>query len=195
MEQLVEKHPFEPWLPEDARLLMCGTFPPAPARWSMDFYYPNYINDMWRVFGLLTHGDRLYFVDEEHKTFRLAAIKEMLTDLGIALSDTGREAVRLKGNASDKYLHIEKPIDLPAMMTRIPACEAIATTGEKAAQVIAGLTGTPVPKTGEWEAIRVPGVPHVLTHWRMPSTSRAFPMPVEKKAEFYRCMLHSLEIL
>jgi hypothetical protein len=26
---MVENHPFEPWLPENARLLMLGTFPPA----------------------------------------------------------------------------------------------------------------------------------------------------------------------
>ena len=26
----IETHPFEPWLPSNAKLLMLGTFPPAP---------------------------------------------------------------------------------------------------------------------------------------------------------------------
>lgn len=41
----IEKHPFEPFLPEGAKVLMLGTFPPGEHRWSMNFYYPNPIND------------------------------------------------------------------------------------------------------------------------------------------------------
>ena len=67
----IETHPFEPFLPAHARLLMLGTFPPAPKRWCMPWYYPNYTNDMWRIFGLHFFGDKLHFVDEAHKTFRL----------------------------------------------------------------------------------------------------------------------------
>ena len=29
---MIESHPFEPFMPEDARLLMLGTFPPAEKR-------------------------------------------------------------------------------------------------------------------------------------------------------------------
>lgn len=43
----VEIHPFEPYVPDDARLLIMGTFPPKSERWSMEFYYPNRINDFW----------------------------------------------------------------------------------------------------------------------------------------------------
>ena len=48
-ERTAEAHPLEPFLPEGARLLMLGSFPPARSRWSMEFYYPNFQNDMWRV--------------------------------------------------------------------------------------------------------------------------------------------------
>ena len=41
----IESHPFEPFLPEGARILMLGTFPPAEHRWCMPFYYPNFHND------------------------------------------------------------------------------------------------------------------------------------------------------
>ena len=37
----VEHHPLEPFLPENAVLLMLGSFPPQKKRWSMDFFYPN----------------------------------------------------------------------------------------------------------------------------------------------------------
>ena len=192
-EQIIETHPLEPWLPENARLLMCGTFPPAKTRWSMDFYYPNFINDMWRVFGLILHGDKDYFVDLNIKSFRLDRIKRMLREKGIALSDTGREVQRLKGNASDKWLNIIRPIDLEATLEQIPKCIAVATTGEKAAQVIAEQTSTPVPKVGESVVIAVGR--RVLRHWRMPSTSRAYPLPLTSKAAIYETMLRQTEII
>ena len=46
----VEAHPLEPFLPANAVLLMLGSFPPQKKRWSMDFFYPNLQNDMWRIF-------------------------------------------------------------------------------------------------------------------------------------------------
>lgn len=191
---MTEKHPLEPWMPSNARLLMCGTFPPPRARWSMDFYYPNYINDMWRIFGIIFHGDKDWFVDVEHRTFHLEAIKEMLLEAGIALSDTGREVVRTKGNASDKYLDIVRPIDVTEMLERLPECVAVATTGEKAAQVIADSTSTLLPRTGDKVMVTLPSG-RVFAHWRMPSTSRAYPLPIDKKAEYYRCMLMDCGII
>lgn len=76
----IETHPFEPWLPTNAKLLMLGTFPPAPKRWAMEWYYPNFTNDMWRIFGLIFFGDKLHFVDEEKKTYRLNELKQFLKE-------------------------------------------------------------------------------------------------------------------
>lgn len=192
--RLVESHPFPPFIPEGARLLMCGTFPPKPNRWSMDFYYPNFINDMWRIFGLLCFGDRDALVDVPHKTFRLPEIERLLTELGVALSDTGREAVRLRDNASDKFLEIVENVDLSALLARMPQCVAVATTGEKAAGVVAELTGTAVPKVGEYVEceLRVGEKVRRFRHWRMPSSSRAYPLKLEKKAAIYGRLLASV---
>lgn len=71
----IEIHPFEPFLPKEARLLMLGTFPPAPKRWCMPWYYPNFTNDMWRIIGLIFFNDREHFVDREHKTYRQEALQ------------------------------------------------------------------------------------------------------------------------
>lgn len=193
-----ESHPFEPFLPTGTRLLICGTFPPAANRWSMNFYYPNYINDMWRVFSLLFYNDKDYLVDIPNKTFHLDRIKALLTEKRIGFSDTGREAVRLKGNAADKFLEIQKPIPLADMLATMPEFEALATTGEKAAGVIADITGTDIPKMGEFAECSImdsSGKLRKFRHWRMPSTSRAYPMPLAKKAEYYGLLLRSLNML
>lgn len=192
--QPMENHPLQPFLPKNARLLMCGTFPPKQNRWSMHFYYPNFINDMWRIFGLIYFGSKEALVEREKKTFKVEAIKSLLIEKGIALSDTGKEVTRTKDNASDKWLRIDKPIDIAATLAEIPECVALATTGEKAAGVVAEITGTEVPKVGEWRECSVTmadGSVKTFRHWRMPSSSRAYPMKVEVKAEYYKKMLEA----
>ncbi len=184
----LESHPLKPFFPKGATALMCGTFPPARNRWSMEFYYPNYINDMWRIFGLIFFGDKDHFVDTEHRTFHVEALKEFLTKEGIALSDTGREVIREKGNAADKHLSIQTHINLAEVLTKLPNCESVITTGEKAAAVIAKITDTEIPKTGEFVCCTLKltdGSTRSFRHWRMPSSSRAYPLKLEKKAEMY----------
>ena len=41
---VTEKHPWEPFAPQEAKILFLGSFPPPRARWSMEFYYPNITN-------------------------------------------------------------------------------------------------------------------------------------------------------
>ena len=41
----LERHPWPPFIPEGAKVLVMGTFPPGNHRWSMEFYYPNRTND------------------------------------------------------------------------------------------------------------------------------------------------------
>ena len=64
-----ERHPFEPFLPGNARVLFLGSFPPQPKRWSMDFYYPNWINDFWRICGLVFFGEKGHFEVAGEKRF------------------------------------------------------------------------------------------------------------------------------
>ncbi|SUD98884.1 uracil-DNA glycosylase family protein [Psychrobacter phenylpyruvicus] len=47
----VESHPFGPVLPSNATIMMMGTFPPTEDKWGMPFHYPNFYNDMWRIYG------------------------------------------------------------------------------------------------------------------------------------------------
>lgn len=177
-------------MPDGAKILIMGTFPPQPKRWSMDFYYPNRTNDFWFMMGLIFLGDRDALYDHTARLFDLEAIKRLLTDKGIALNDTGRKVRRLMGNASDKYLEIVEPVPLYDLLGEMPECRTIATTGEKAAGVIASLTDTEVPRLGTM-VTSADG----LDIWRMPSTSRAYPLALEKKAEHYERMFRHAGII
>lgn len=182
----LETHPFEPYVPPEARVLIMGTFPPQPKRWSMEFYYPNRTNDFWYMMGLIFYGDRDALYDRDTRHFRLEKIKNLLDEKGIALNDTGHKIRRLAGNASDKFLEIVEPVDLTSLLRRMPHLRAIATTGEKAAHVLGQLTDTQPPKMGEMTQ-----GPNGLQLWRMPSTSRAYPLALQKKAAYYEALFRS----
>lgn len=186
----LERHPWPPFVPKGAKILIMGTFPPGNHRWSMDFYYPNRTNDFWKICGLLFLNNPLALYDAAKKQFRLDDIKQLMTERKIALNDTARAVRRLKGNASDKFLEIVEPVPLYELLDTMPDCHAVATTGEKAAGVIADITGTEIPKMGTMTT-----APDGLEIWRMPSTSRAYPLPLEEKAARYATMFRHLGIL
>ena len=199
MEKLkIERHPFTPFLPEGCKVVMCGTFPPKQDKWSMDFFYPNFQNDMWRIFGLIFFNDKEKFFNKETKTVDKAGIQQMLTKYRIGIGETATEVIRQKDNASDKFLEIITPVNLSKLFKNAPEIEIIVTTGEKVASVIASLTDTPIPKMGEHInciATLEDGTQRKFIHWRCPSTSRAYPMPLEKKKDYYFEMLQFAGII
>ena len=222
------EHPLKPFTPENARLLVLGSFPPPRERWSMDFFYPNFINDFWRVCGIVFFGDKDHFVarasDEVHnsnpqapkptllKRFDRERIIAFCKEKGIALYDTASAVRRLRGNASDKFLEVARPTDIPALLSKMPECKAIAVTGQKALETfieanhpsaLNALEPLEVKdiKIGEPVSITLPTVTSCsnpstrkLLLFRMPSTSRAYPLSLDKKADFYRQMFQSLRM-
>lgn len=123
MEIEIEKHPLKPFLPPKAKLLMLGSFPPQRKRWSMDFYYPNLNNDMWRIVGLLFFGDKDHFLNDTRKAFCREQIIDFLNEKGIALFDTASSIRRLQDNASDKFLEVVQPTDIAAYSANCPNAE------------------------------------------------------------------------
>lgn len=189
-ELQLEDHPFPPFIPDGAKVLIMGTFPPGNHRWSMNFYYPNPINDFWRICGMLFLGDKNALYIPQEKRFDEAACRKLMEDRHIALNDTARQVRRLRGNASDKFLEIVTPVPLYELLSQMPDCHSVATTGEKAAGVIADLTNSQPPKMGEMVI-----APDGLEIWRMPSTSRAYPLSIDKKAQYYATMFRHIGIL
>ena len=189
-----ECHPLEPFLPEHAKALMLGSFPPPPDRWTINFYYPNFQNDMWRIFGLVFFNDKNHFITPNSKSFNESSIRDFLISKGIALFDTAEEVIRHKGNASDQFLEIVKPVDLKMLLSKIPLCKTIISTGLKATDtlmMILDVDQTP-PVCGYVNAL---SGNRMLRCYRMPSSSRAYPKSLIDKAEDYKLMFETIGFL
>lgn len=188
-----EIHPLQPFLPLNTKLLMLGSFPPQHKRWCMEFYYPNWNNDMWRIYGIIFFNDKNKFLDEKKKTFHKDEIIKLLNEKGIGIFDTAIEIRRLQDNASDKFLEVVKPTDIKKLLLQIPACEAIVTTGQKATDTLVDHFKITEPKVGGYISFDFEGKSMKL--FRMPSSSRAYPLALDKKAAAYYSMFHELNMI
>ena len=181
----IESHPLPPFLPENATILFLGSFPPPRARWSMEFFYPNWINDFWRIQGLIHFSDRTYFEKKDgSKSFDREKIVAFCRKAGYAFYDTAARVLRRKDNASDNFLEILEPVDIGALLQKLPSCHTVVTTGGKASEELASILGmTEVPAPSEYYDVRIGS--REVRWYRMPSTSRAYPLSIEKKKEAY----------
>lgn len=202
----IETHPFTPVLPPDATVMMMGTFPPTSDKWAMRFHYPNFYNDMWRIYGGVFFDDVNHFRIGNEKHFNPEHIRDFLFERGIALCPTVRQAIRETGNASDKNLTVVTPVNLDDILPQVPKLTALFTTGGKATEVLLNLLETPpakskYPKTNQdidypyqWhdgeklENIKV----NDLTLYRLPSTSRAYPLALDKKIAAYKAFFEKM---
>ena len=205
----IERHPLQPFLPTNAELLMLGSFPPPKERWCMDFFYPNPQNDMWRIMGQIFFGDKTYFEGQRdlekgqrdqvqstkagRKVFNREEIASFCETKGIAIFDTAQAVIRLQGNAADEHLEIVEQTDIAALLQQIPLCHNICCTGGKAAQTLAETLHCVLPKVGE--SIKTSFAGRTIRFWRMPSSSRAYPLSLDKKAAAYRRMFETIGLL
>jgi G:T/U-mismatch repair DNA glycosylase len=104
----------------------------------------------------------------------------------------------LQDNASDKFLEVVVPTDIDALLAELPHCRAIVTTGEKATEVVCSRYSIEqMPKVGEYVEI-----PHLLNSdgrsiilYRLPSSSRAYPLAFAKKVDAYRKMFLAVGVI
>ena len=190
----LETHPWQPFVPSNAKIIFLGTFPPKANKWSMDFYYPNKINDFWRIIGDVFYSDFNFFLNSKTNCFDKEQIQNFLISKCIAMGDVGYEIIRHKDNASDKFLEIVTPLNLIEIIKSATTCNTIVSTGQKAAETIAQITNTQIPKIGE-------SVPYetfnnrTIHIYRMPSTSRAYPLSLQNKSAFYKKLLKECNII
>ena len=185
---MIERHPLQPFLPANAKVLFLGSFPPPKKRWCMEFFYPNFLNDHWRLEGEIWFHDKNHFVDLERKCFKMNEIIAFLNEKGIAFFDTATAVNRLKDNASDAFLEIVERTDIRASLSKMPSCKTIATTGEKATVEACNyfnINDIPSPNTKIT-------LENDLVLYRLPSSSRAYPLAFEKKVEAYRRMFEEI---
>ena len=192
---VTETHPLTPFLPQQAKLLMLGSFPPPQNKWKMQFYYPNFQNDMWRIMGICFFNDKNHFLDLANKNFFQQQIEDFLNEKGIAIFDAACEVIRLKGNASDQFLQVVRATDLSVLLKQIPECHSIRTTGDKATDTLM----TNFPKNSVKPQFNQPSqvdfLDRSLNLYRLPSSSRAYPLALEKKAEIYANFFNKIGLI
>lgn len=168
----------------------------------MDFFYPNPQNDMWRIMGQIFFGDKTFFegpsdkvpsTKGEKRVFNREKIVAFCQAKGIAIFDTAQAVIRLQGNAADEHLEIVEQTDIAALLLQIPPCHNLCCTGGKAAQTLAENLHCAIPKVGEYIETDFAGRP--IRFWRMPSSSRAYPLSLDKKAAAYRRMFEQIGLL
>ncbi len=204
----IEKHPFNPVLPANATIMMMGTMPPTPDKWGMSFHYPNFNNDMWRIYGRVFFADADHFIDTQRsdgkKGFDAKRINAFLEERGIASCPTVKSAIREQGNAADKFLTIVETVNLHDVLAKVPSVHTLFTTGGLATEILMDLLATEqgivipkskMPKTNQ--QIDYPFLSHnnngrKLTLYRLPSTSRAYPLSLDKKTAAYRTFFESV---
>lgn len=137
--------------------------------------------------GLVHFGDAQHFVAPAGRRFNYDSVVEFCRRAGFAFYDTASKVRRLKDNASDAFLEILQPTDVGALLSRLPDCHTLVTTGGKASEQLASLLGShspvSVPAPGGFTDVNAFG--RELCWWRMPSTSRAYPLPLAAKASAY----------
>lgn len=85
MAETIETRPFPPFLPKNTTVMMMGTFPPTSEKRSMEFHYPNFQNDMWRVYGLVFFDDKEHFRKGEEKPLMRIRLKRSYLKRGLLL--------------------------------------------------------------------------------------------------------------
>lgn len=186
----IEEHPLKPFLPQRAQILFLGSFPPPHKRWSMEFFYPNWLNDFWRIMGLIFLEDRHALEEKGAKKFDQEKIIRFAEENGLAFYDTARKVCRTKDNASDQFLEIQEQTNVNELLSQLPTCTQVVTTGGKASEQLLGQTDADaIPSVGSYTICNIGN--REIRWWRMPSTSRAYPMKIEKKAEYYQQIFHS----
>lgn len=114
-------HPFGPFVPQNARILILGSFPSVKSREQM-FFYGHPQNRFWRVLAEVLSVSAPETIDEK---------KELLQDVGVALWDViGSCTIR---GSSDASITNVVPNDLGPIL-RSHAIEKIFVNGKTAAR-------------------------------------------------------------
>lgn len=205
MQKPIETHPFPRILPPHATALMMGTMPPTQDKWCMPFHYPNFYNDMWRIFGLVFFDNADHFRIGDEKRFDHHKIKAFLVEKGIGECPTVTAVIREKGNASDEHLTVISTVDLGEVLPQVPEVSWLFTTGGKATEVLIDVINAElieqnpkhkplkIPKTNAYLTVTVFG--RTLHIYRLPSSSRAYPMSLSNKAKAYEAFFRLANLL
>ena len=145
--------------------------------------------------GLCFYDDKMRFVDQPNKTYKVDELKAFMQEKGIAIFDTCLRIRRTKGTAADKDLEVVEQADLDGMLRSLPYCKGVLAAGQLATSLFTHHYGIETGKMKMGEHVNFNFENRVIGLYREPSSSRAYPMKVEKKAEYYRQMFRETGLL
>jgi G:T/U-mismatch repair DNA glycosylase len=119
-----EIHPWNWYLPSEAKILIIGTFPPTLRNWSFDFFYPNKNNYFWKIMARIAGRELQYLTGTEAVTER----KEILCLLKTGVSDMGKIIRRKAGNSLDQNLEIVEYMNIFQLLQENPSVRKIIFT-------------------------------------------------------------------
>ena len=86
-----------------------------------------------------------------------------------------------------------EPTNIRLLLKQLPLCQAIVTTGQKATDTIREQIEAEEPAIGKSSSFFLED--RELKLYRMPSSSRAYPLSIEKKSVVYELMFKELGFL
>lgn len=122
---VIEHHPWDFFIPDDAQTLIIGTFPTALRNWSFDFFYPNKRNLLWKILAEINESDLLVTED------RLEAVlhrKSILNSLKVGITDMGKCISREGGSSLDEKLCLIEAMDILDILNKHPTIKKIILT-------------------------------------------------------------------
>jgi len=119
-----EIHPWNWYIPDGAKTVVIGTFPPTQRNWSFDFFYPNKNNFFWKIIARIAGCSLQHLSGEEAVDER----KEMLNRLKFGVSDMGQIIRRKAGNSLDQNLEIVAYMDILKLLQENPSVRKLIFT-------------------------------------------------------------------
>jgi G:T/U-mismatch repair DNA glycosylase len=120
---LNKPHPFKWYVPENARVLIIGTFPPVESRWGYNFFYPNPRNLFWKIMsdiaGKPISTNKETAVDER---------KKVLDTLRVGVTDMGGVIRRLADNSLDENLELIEHMPILRILDEYPSINRMILT-------------------------------------------------------------------
>ena len=106
-----------------------------------------------------------------------------------------RELNRVAAGCAGAASVAVQPLDLAALLAQMPQCDVVMTTGELATDTLLSLmpSETAKPAIGAYSEAEFAG--RRLRLYRLPSSSRAYPLPLAEKAAAYARFFREIGLL
>ncbi|MFW6231103.1 MAG: uracil-DNA glycosylase family protein [Nanoarchaeota archaeon] len=132
---MIESHPYPPFIPKHATVLILGSFPPRrtyidkEGNQILSFFYQSKRNQLWKILEAI-YGARLYHrIEDESIEENVERKKEFLAEHNIAIADIIKICRRKRpGSALDVDMEVLKLQPIDQLLRDNPSLQAVLCT-------------------------------------------------------------------